>query len=162
MRLARFLMIIGVTLVLLSVISPVVEPTYVAYFNLRPDQFRGCMVNCNSGLDIQISSERNEPFSVYVMNYENGLRMLENGSLENVTVIHVFYNRTLLIQHISIPVPGWYAILVTPSGNETITFLEVTIANPVPNPGLLLSGVSVIGVGVIGFIIMRRNYQHNE
>jgi len=162
MRLTRFLMIIGVTLVLLSVISPIIEPSYSAGTNLSPGQFRGWMVNCNSGLDIRISSEFNEPFSVYFMNYENGLRTLENGSLENVTVIHVFSNRTLLNEHISIPVPGWYAILMTPSGNETITFFEVTIVNPVPNPELLLSGVSVIGVGVIGFIIMRRNYQHNE
>jgi hypothetical protein len=51
---------------------------------------------------------------------------------------------------------------VTPSGNETITAFEVTFRTQIPNPGLMLSGVSVIGVGVIGFIIMRRNYQHNE
>ena len=156
MRLVRFLMLIGVTLVLLSIVSPIVAPSYTPFSNLSPGEFRGVMVNCNNGLDIQISSELNEPFSVYFMNYENGQRTLEDGLLENVTVIHIYSNRTSLDQHISIPVPGWYAILVTPSGNETITAFEVTIVNPVPNPGLLLTGVSVIGVGVIGFIIIRR------
>ncbi|MHA1638245.1 MAG: hypothetical protein ACTSUB_09555 [Candidatus Thorarchaeota archaeon] len=156
MRLARFLTIIGGVLILLSIISPIVEPSYEPVFDLRPDNFRGYMVHCNSGLDIQISSRSNVPFSVYFMTYENGLKTLEEGSVENITVIQVFSNTTSFNGHLSIPIPGWYSVLVTPSSNESITFLEVEFGKQIPNQGLVLIGSSFLFVGILWFFVRAR------
>ncbi|TFH05476.1 MAG: hypothetical protein E4H14_12680 [Candidatus Thorarchaeota archaeon] len=156
MRLARFLIIIGVTLVLLSYISPIVDPSYSTDFGLDPGKFRGYVVNCNSELDIRITSSHEEPFTVYFMTYENGYRALEEGSLENVTILQIFSNTTSLSQRLSIPSPGWYAILVTPSTNETIRFLEIDFGKQIPNQGLVVAGASFLIVGILYFLIASR------
>ncbi len=156
MRLVRFLMIIGVTLVLLSYISPIVEPSYSTYYNLNPGEFRGYVVSCDSGFDIQISSWFNESFSVYFMTYENGLKTLEEGSLENVTVMQVFPDTTLLDVHISVPNPGRYVVLVTPLYNESIASFEVDFGKQIPNQGLVLVGSSFLFVGILWQILSSR------
>ena len=156
MRLGKFLIIIGVTLVLLSYISPIIELSYATQFELDPGEFRGYMVNCNNALDIRITSSNEEPFTVYFMTSENGYRALEEGSLENITILQMFSNTTSLSQHLSIPSPGWYAILVTPSTNETIHFLEIDFGKQIPNQGLVVTGLSFLFVGILYFLIMSR------
>ena len=156
MRLVRFLVIIGATLVLLSYISPILAPAYSPYADLSPGVFEGFMIHCENGLDIRVSSEHNEPFSVYLMTYENGLKTFENGSLENVTIIQAFTNATSLNEHLSVPNPGWYALLVTPSTNETITFIEVDFGRQCPNQFVFLAGTSFLVVGTLWFLIKSR------
>lgn len=156
MRLVKFLIIIGVTLVLLSYISPIVDLSYSTDFGLNPGEFRGYMVNCNNELDIRVASFQGEPFTVYFMTYENGYRALEEGSLENVTVLQMFSNITSLNQPLSIPSPGWYAILVTPSTNETIRLLEIDFGKQIPNQGLVVAGASFLFVGILIFFIVSR------
>ncbi len=156
MRLARFLIIIGVTLVLLSYISPINDLSHTTVFELDPGEFRGYVVNCGSELNIRVASIQEDPFTLYFMTYENSCRALEEGSLENVTVLQMFSNITLLSQPLSIPSPGWYAILVTPSTNETIHFLEIDFGKQIPNQGLVVTGLSFLFVGILYFLIMSR------
>jgi len=156
MRLVRFLIIIGVTLVLLSYISPIIDLSYNTGSGLDPGEFRGYMVNCNVELDVRVASFQNEPFSVYFMTSENGYRALEEGSLENVTILQVFSNETSFSHRFSIPSPGWYAILVTPSTNETISIFEVDFGKQIPNQGLVVTGASFMVVGILCFLIISR------
>ena len=156
MRLGKFLIIIGVTLVLLSYISPNIDLSYTTGFGLDPGEFRGYVVNCDSELDIRVASIQEDPFTLYFMTYENSRRALEEGSLENVTVLQMFSNITSLSQPLSIPSPGWYAILVTPSTNETIHFLEIDFGKQIPNQGLVVTGLSFLFVGILYFLITAR------
>lgn len=156
MRCVRFLGFLGLVFVLLSFISPMVAPTYNPYVNLAPGDFRGVMVNCDTVLAVQIISENEIPFTVYILDYENGVRALQEGSLENVTVIDSYSNRTELIKRIPILEPGWYSVLVTPYTNESLSFFEVTIERPIPSPAMLLTGVSVLSLSLISYIVVVR------
>ncbi len=157
MRLARFLAIIGVTLVVLSYVGPVIEPSYMVVFELQSGLCRGFMVDATTDFDVQILSLEDDPFSVYFMDYDNGKQALEDQSIENVTVMLSFHNVTSLYAHILIPVPGWYTLLVTPSSNETISHLDVEIDRPVPNPSFFLSGSSALLVGILWSLQISRN-----
>ena len=158
MRLARFLAIIGVTLVVLSYVGPTIEPSYMVVFELQSGLYRGFMVDATTDFDVQILSLEDDPFSVYFMDYDNGKQALEDQSIENVTAMLSFHNVTSLYAHISIPAPGWYMLLVTPSSNETISHLDVEIDRPVPNPGFFISGSSALLVGILWSLQISRNW----
>ena len=158
MRLARFLAIIGVTLVVLSYVGPTIEPSYMVVSGLQSGLYRGYMVNVATDFGVQIASWHDDPFSVYFMDYDNGKQALEDQSIENVTAMRSFHNVTSLYAHISIPAPGWYMLLVTPSSNKTISFLTVEIDRPVPNPGFFLSGLSSLLVGILWSLQISRNW----
>ncbi|MGD2072354.1 MAG: hypothetical protein PVG65_02570 [Candidatus Thorarchaeota archaeon] len=159
-RLARFMLLVGITLVVLSFVGPYVEPSYEPYSGLEPGYYRGFAFNCVSDIDIQIISEDAEPFSTYFMDYENGLSTFEDQSLENVTVMYEFINRTSLTEHISIPASGWYFVLISPASNESVSFLTVEIMRPIPNQGFFASGVFVIVFDVLWCILSFRNQLH--
>jgi hypothetical protein len=90
------------------------------------------------------------------MTYENGLKTLEEGSLDNVTSLHVFSNRTSLNVPLSVPNPGLYAILVTPATNSSVTILEVDIEKQIPNQNLFLTGASILFVGIMWCLVILR------
>ena len=158
MRLARFLAIIGVTLVVLSYVGPTIEHSYMVVSGLQSGLYRGYMVNVATDFDLRMVSWQDDPFSVYFMDYDNGKQALEDQSIENVTAMISFHNVTSLYAHISIPAPGWYTLLVTPSSNETISHLDVEIDRPVPNPGFFISGSSALLVGILWSLQISRNW----
>lgn len=139
-RLPKFLMICGVTLIILSYTSPIVQTSYTAIFELSYGTYDGIMVNCYSNIDIRIESGNNEAFSTFFMDSTNGLLAIKEGSLENVTLMESFINKTIVYAHLSIPVQGWYSILVTPSVEGSIEFIRIEFVRENPNPRLLFVG----------------------
>jgi hypothetical protein len=160
-RLARFLLLVGMTLIILSFVVPFVEPSYFVDFELNPGYYRGFTINCVSDIDIQIISRDAEPFSTYFMDYENGISAFEDQSLENVTVIYKFINRTSMTEHISIPALGWYIILISPASNESVEFITIEIKRPIPNQRIIASGIIVIAFDVLLYILTLRNQLRN-
>jgi len=158
LRLARFLAIIGVTLVVLSYVGPTIEPSYMVVSGLQSGLYRGYMVNAATDFDLRMVSWNDDSFSVYFMDYDNGKQALEDQSIENVTAMLSFHNVTSLYAHISIPAPGWYTLLVTPISNGTISSLHIEIDRPVPNPGFFLSGLSALLVGILWSLQISRNW----
>jgi hypothetical protein len=139
-RIAGLLMVLGVTLIILSYASPMVQPSYTPIFNLSYGNYEGIMAHCYGDIDIQIESRNNKVFSAFFMDSINGLLAVKEGSLENVTLLNSFMNRTILYAHLSVPAPGWYSILVTPSDDETIQFMTVQFTRQIPNLRALLGG----------------------
>jgi hypothetical protein len=157
-RLVGFLIAIGVTLLVLSYLCPTLDYSYTTDGYLNPSEYRGYVVHCEGSLDIRIVSWEDEPFSFYFMTYENGLRTLEEGSLENVTVMREVSNITSLSEHLLVPNVGWYALLITPSTNETIEVFEVSFGRQIPNQGLALAGLLFIATGVLWFLVASRGH----
>ena len=102
------------------------------------------MVHCYGDINIHVKSDNNEVFSVFFMDSTNGLLAAEEGSLENVTLLESFINRTELYAQLSITAPGWYSILVAPSGEGGIQFLRIMFTPSIPNPRVLLTGGALI------------------
>jgi hypothetical protein len=159
-RLARFLLLVGMTLIILSFVGPYVEPSYDTYFGIETGYYRGYTINCVSDIDIQITSRDGEPFSTYFMDYENGISTFEGQLLENVTVMYEFINKTSITEHISIPTSGWYIILISPASNESVSFITIEINRPIPNQGIFASGVLIIVFDMILCILSVRNQLH--
>ena len=149
MRIERTLVVTGALLIVLSLYAPIASPSYMTYVNLEPAQYQGVLVACDAVLDVRISSHNGMPFSVSVLDYESSLYALEEGSLENTTPVFQISDVSVFDDAIPLPTPGWYSILVTPSNSSGIDVLEVTIGKPYPNMNLLVSGLSILAVGVI-------------
>ncbi|TFG13431.1 hypothetical protein EU537_06065 [Candidatus Thorarchaeota archaeon] len=160
-RLARFILLVGITLIVLSFAGPFVEPSYDTYFGINHGYYRGYAVKCVSDIDIHIISREAEPFSAYFMDYENGLSAFEDQSLKNATVMYEFINRTSTTAHISIPATGWYIVLITPASNESISFMTIEIKRPTPNQGPLASGVLLVAFGFLVYIDIKKLIANN-
>ena len=139
-RLAELITLLGVLLVILSYVSPMVQPSYAPIFDLSYGDCEGIMVHCYGDLSIRVESDNNEVFSTFFVDETNGLLAAEEGSLENVTVLQSFINRTVLYAQLTVPTPGWYSILITPSDESGIEFLRIWFTPPIPNLRVLLAG----------------------
>lgn len=154
MRIERTLLIIGVLLIVLSYYAPMVSPSYGTYVNIEPEQYQGVFVDCDTILDVRILSRNGMPFSVSILDYENSIKALEEGSLQNTTAVFQISNISVFDDTIHLPTPGWYSILITPSNSSSLDLLEVTIRKPYPNMNLLLSGIVIMAFGTI--LIIRK------
>ena len=161
-RLPRLFMIFGVTLVILSFLSPIVQPSYTPIFELSYGNYNGIMVYCHSDIDIRIESQNNAVFSTFFMDSTNGLLAIKEGALENATFLEIFPNRTVLYAHLSVPTQGWYSILVTPSDEDLIEFMTIEYMQRGMNPRVLFAGILLIAfttpwvLGVIGTRIVEK------
>ncbi|MHA1135381.1 MAG: hypothetical protein ACTSSE_02730 [Candidatus Thorarchaeota archaeon] len=143
-RLPRLLMIFGVTLVILSFSSPIFQPSYTPLFGVSYGNYYGIMVHCHSDIDIRIESQNDVVFSTFFMDSTNGLLAIREGTLENVTLLDFFLNRTVLHAHLSVPDQGWYSILITPADENEIEFMEIEYVQQSTNPRVLFAGSMLI------------------
>ena len=147
-RLPRLLMIFGVTLVILSFISPIVQSSYTPIFGLSYGNYYGIMVYCHGDIDIRIESQNNDVFSTFFMDSANGLLAIKEGTTENATLLEFFPNQIVLYAHLSVPVPGWYSILVTPTDEGSIEFMTIEYVQQSINPKVLVAGSLLIALTV--------------
>jgi hypothetical protein len=156
-RFPKFLAVFGAITLLLSIISPIITVSYRPISYLEYGTYEGVLVNCYDAIDVRIKARNDNVISAYFLNSTNGLRAIEEGSLVNVSTLHQSLNRTLVFERWAIPHPGWYAILVTPSNNETIQSISIEFVQQIPNPRVLLAGGILIIVSVLWVFWGKRN-----
>ncbi len=108
-------------------------------------EYRGHFVAVTEGLHIQAWGVDNRNLTLYILDFDNGYRAINESSLENVSYLCSFENLSYIDTNIIIPKPGWYTILVTSSNAEyTVIRYDINISRNIPHIGPLILGLSLI------------------
>ncbi|MFO7835747.1 MAG: hypothetical protein R6V83_03760 [Candidatus Thorarchaeota archaeon] len=150
-RITKLVTMIGITFLLVSFIpSGSFGPgSFVDY-----GTYEGTVFGAVGNIHVNISTYNSSGLQVYVLDYDDLTSALENGSLEGtdpLMSIEVLSNYSGIIE---IPHPGLYAILFTPTYNETV-YWDVQISRPLPHTGAFHVGLVVTALGIAGMILLK-------
>jgi multisubunit Na+/H+ antiporter MnhC subunit len=143
-RILRITVAIGITLILASLLG---SGRFGFYYSLDPGAYTLSVFRATGDIYVTASSPTNQSFSLYVLDSDNALMALQDSSLEGTVQLVALENITQYSGTVSIPSTGVYAVLVTPSGNDTAT-IDVNISRLYPVPSLLVLGSILVAIGL--------------
>lgn len=115
-HLAQIIFVVGVTLMIVSFMAG--TPSN-AYGPVEPDVYDAYFYATTGNLHVTIASTDHRNLSLYFMAYDEGLRALEEKSLDNVTVLLKQENINSYDGVLSIPQQGGYAILIASAHTDS-------------------------------------------
>lgn len=152
------MMVMGITLLLSSFVpSGSRGRSLQAHSNNYSVQF----VLGISDFKLEIFEHRNRPFRLMVLNEEDGLKLLANTSHNDTLPLLETMNASEYSELIEIPTAGWYAIAITPSGNETIT-VDFSVSRTVPLNPLFNYGIVLTIGGIILIMSLRSRFIYRK
>ncbi len=108
-------------------------------------EYSGHFVAVTEGVHIQAWGRDNRNLTLYVLDFDNGYKALNENSLENVSYLYIYENVTYVETNILVSSPGWYTILVTPSNPESVIIrYDISIGRNIPHIGPLVLGLFLI------------------
>jgi hypothetical protein len=105
---SKSFVIIGSTLLVLSMMSGMLVDHVI---NVRDGEFHGYWMECIESPVMQLESDN--ILSLYVLEIADGIRFVEDGTLENVTPVFKLENITRYSGVIELPSQGQYLVVVT-------------------------------------------------
>lgn len=160
-RILRITVTIGITLILVSLLG---SGDFGFHPSVGPGAYRMSVFRATGDIYVTASSPTNQSFSLYVLDSENALKALQDSSLEDTVQLVALENITQYSGTVSIPSAGVYAVLVTPSGNDTAA-IDVDISRLYPVPSILVIGSILVAIGLTTMCISylaRKPQQTNE
>jgi len=135
-----------------------------AKMDVMPGEYQGILIFPSGIVDVRVHESDEKSFSIYCFTLEDSLKLLQDSPLSALRPLLVRENVTEFLEVVTFITSGTYAIMVTPTGNETIS-MDYSIRASVPPIGLTLIGVGLIlsGVGIelIQRILVRRSVKSN-
>ncbi|MHC4750497.1 MAG: hypothetical protein ACYTFW_11545 [Planctomycetota bacterium] len=120
------------------------QPSY-AYGPVAPGVYDAYFYATTEDLHVAIASTDHQNLSFYFMVDDEGLRALEEKSLDNVTVLLKQENINSYNGVLSIPQQGGYAILIAPANtNVSSVGYNMTVQRLVPYLSVLATGALMI------------------
>jgi hypothetical protein len=80
-RFPKFLAVFGVIVIILSIISPIVTPSFRPISGLGYRNYEGVVVNCYDAIDVRIKGSNDEIISAYLMDSTNGFLLRKRALL---------------------------------------------------------------------------------
>ncbi len=147
LSIAQIIFVVGATLIVVSLMA---GESSNAYGPVEPDVYDAYFYAAAGNLHVAIASTDHRNLSFYFMVYDEGLRALDEKSLDNVTVLLKQENINSYEGVLSIPQQGGYAILIA-SGNTDLSPVgyNMTVQRVVPNLSLLTTGAFMIVLAVV-------------
>lgn len=156
---AGWLMItLGITLLLVSFLG---AGNFGLHASINSGMYKGYLFRTTDDIYVRAEKDTNESFSLYILDSEDTLSVLENGSLEQTNPVVMMENITHYTGRIELPSPGVYTILVTPSHNNTIS-VNIDIQRTNPHMNALIPGILFVAGGAIFSYIPRRSDRIEE
>ncbi|MBS3795966.1 MAG: hypothetical protein KGY80_13765 [Candidatus Thorarchaeota archaeon] len=150
---AGWLMItLGITLLLVSFLG---AGNFGLHASINSGMYKGYLFRTTDDIYVRAEKDTNESFSLYILDSEDTLSVLENGSLEQTNPVVMMENITHYTGRVELPSPGVYTILVTPSHNNTIS-VNIDIQRTNPHMNALIPGILFVAGGAIFSYIPRR------
>jgi hypothetical protein len=151
---ARNLIIVsGVALLLVSLIlnSGLAENTDVT---AGPDDYRGFLLSMGGPLTLTAAEETGKSFSLYIFTYQDAVKSIQESNVNQTSPFLFRKNITFFSETVPVMIPGIYGIIISPTGNETIT-VWMTIGRVLPQLGFVMYGALLIVIGLILEVIRR-------
>ena len=150
MRFQKMLIVIGISFVIFS-FTFLVFTSHTTYRSIdEPVVYGGSFFDCSWAKYIRIEGRNNCNFSVYLLDYENGMIAFTEQSLENVSILETHQNVTFFESVINGQYGQWFSILVRPTNSTSDFRYYMTIVTAVPDPGMFGFGVALCLLGFIG------------
>ncbi len=144
-RLSKSLFVLSIALVIIS-FNP--GSVYQSYGPVEPGNYKGRFFAAITDINFEIVSADHRNLSVYLMGYEDGYRMLEEVSIENITWIVAFENINSFKGVLDIPERDWYALIIIAPANETVAY-TMTMSRVTPYLDILALGVLLIVLCIV-------------
>ncbi len=156
MRIAKFLIILGLAFLIASYVP---APSSSHGNLVSGDRYHCFVVKVTNNLYVDVSGAENRNFSLYILDYNDTLIFLTDGSLENTEPLFSWENIQQFSGVLSLPEPGWYGVIITssisdPSFNMRYD-LYLTHATPYFTPFLLFVLLETLG----GILLLYRKYK---
>ncbi len=150
MRTQKFLIIFGITLIALSYSAVVIDSSKSLYIQIdEVGVYEGFFFECTSIEHIKVTEIMNRSFTLYLLDYETGIKTLSEQSLKNVSVLEYHIDIISYEGDISGLENRWLSILLT-LGNSTEEILcYLTITTKGPEIGLFVSGLLLSSIGLV-------------
>jgi hypothetical protein len=143
-RVGKTLIVIGVSLIIVSLFA---WTSYGESVDVSHGDYEGIMVKTSGSFYVEINT-RDRNFSLFLMTYDEVTAAMRVDTFENASMLLEEHNIASFSGLIHILIPGWYALLVTPQENETISF-DIQITKSMPREGFFVPGVFLIGMGTL-------------
>ncbi len=146
-HLAQIIFVVGATLIIVSFMAGAPSS---AYGPVEPDVYDAYFYTTAGKLHVAIASTDHRNLSLYFLVYDEGLRALEEKSLDNVTVLLKQENINSYDGVLSIPQQRGYVILIA-SANTDLNPVgyNMTVQRVVPNLSVLATGAFMIVLAVV-------------
>lgn len=139
--------LIGVILLLISF-----APGHITSLDVDSEDalYTGLLVMTNGDILVNAKALTNSSFSLYLLDFDSGIRLVKEESLANVTPILAIENVDRYEGIIDLPTDDAYLIVVTNSSTSpSVMRVQVTIWRATPHPRVLALGSILIVIGVI-------------
>jgi hypothetical protein len=153
LRLAESLLVIGTIVLIISF-------TQMTYVHSNDDMEQGIyaiyLITVNTDIYVTLSVHGNDSVSFYLLDFEEGIKVVKEGSLENATPLLSFEQISSFADFIDLPADGSYVFVVAPTeSNSTRIWVELNILGPVPHPRPFFTSLVIIALGVITYLSSR-------
>ena len=112
--------------------------------------YTGLLVMTNGDISVEAIALTNNSFSLYLLDFDSGVRLVEEASLANVTPILAIEDVDRYVGLIDLPTDDAYLIVVTNSSTSpSVMRVQITIWRATPHPRVFALGSILIAIGVI-------------
>jgi len=157
MRVLRFgtlLILIGLSIVALAAFPP--RAGMGGGGPLEPGGYQGGLYMFTSSINVTIDVRDNLTISLYLLDWDDTLTLLQTSSLDHTNPHIAYHNITSFSGIIEVPAPGIYSLVADSTHNETV-FLDIDMYPILPLTHMLAPGLVLICLGV-SIIVLRRMY----
>jgi hypothetical protein len=143
-RIWKAVVVVGISLVIASFLG---STSYGMGADASYGEYRGIMIRTSGSFHVEIDTGDHN-FSMYLVAYANIMSAMQAHTLENASVLFEMRNIASYSGMIHTLTPGWYALLVTPWEDETIS-LDIHITKSPPREGVFIPGILLVGLGIL-------------
>lgn len=146
-RISKSSILIGAILLLLSFAPGTITSRRVSSEDAL---YTGLLVVTNGDISVEARALTNNSFSLYLLDFDSGVRLVEEESLANVTPILAIENVDRYVGIIDLPTDDAYFLVVTNSSiSPSVMRVQVTIWRATPHLRVFALGSILIAIGVI-------------
>ncbi len=155
MRLQTLFVLTGITFIILSYTVAFIDISQMTRIHIEnPEEYEGRFFECSNMKYIRVREIMNHTFTLYLLDYENGIRAFAEQSLENVSVYEIHQNITSYDGLIRTQNNRWLVILLKPDNSTEEINCIITITPTLPDVGLFSIGLLLSLLGVFGILVV--------
>lgn len=143
----RSSILIGVILLLISF-----APGHITSLDVDSEDalYTGLLVMTNGDILVEAIALSNNSFSLYLLDFDSGVRLVDEASLANVTPILAIEDVDRYVGIIDLPTDDAYLLVVTNSSTSpSVMWVQINIWRATPHPRVFALGSILIAIGVI-------------
>ncbi len=152
MRITKFFLLIGVTLLIVSILP---TSSRGSSMQVTKNNYTVRFLFINDGVSLHMESRINESFSVYILSEVDSYHILSNKSLNGTSPFFVTANVTQIQMILKTPHSGWYGIVITTDMNYSIS-VRYRIAQVIPRITYYVSSIVLLSISIPLYVLQNK------